>query len=90
MIKKQVHITRIKREVRIMRLLTHPNIAKLYDVTVNHTIKIKSLLILVVRKRKKILFFPWSMYQGVRRRYKIGYVIFLKGNCLIILLHRKD
>ncbi|KAJ3213925.1 hypothetical protein HDU67_002289 [Dinochytrium kinnereticum] len=31
-IKKPEHITRIKREVRIMRLLNHPNIVKLYDV----------------------------------------------------------
>ncbi|KAJ3120014.1 hypothetical protein HK098_004927, partial [Nowakowskiella sp. JEL0407] len=31
-IKKMVHITRIKREVYIMRLLNHPNIVKLYDV----------------------------------------------------------
>ncbi|KAJ3417071.1 Ral GTPase-activating protein subunit alpha-2 [Chytridiales sp. JEL 0842] len=32
-IKKPEHITRIKREVRIMRLLNHPNIVKLYDVS---------------------------------------------------------
>ncbi|KAJ3221361.1 MAP/microtubule affinity-regulating kinase 3 [Chytriomyces hyalinus] len=31
-IKKPEHITRIKREVRIMRLLNHPNIVKLFDV----------------------------------------------------------
>lgn len=30
---KQAHITRIKREVRIMRLLDHPHIAKLIDVS---------------------------------------------------------
>ncbi|KAI8813048.1 kinase-like domain-containing protein, partial [Cladochytrium replicatum] len=31
-VKKLVHITRIKREVYVMRLLHHPNIIKLYDV----------------------------------------------------------
>lgn len=31
-IKKQANVTRIKREVRLMRLLNHPNIARLYDV----------------------------------------------------------
>ncbi|KAI9342559.1 kinase-like domain-containing protein [Obelidium mucronatum] len=31
-IKKPEHVTRIKREVRILRLLNHPNIVKLYDV----------------------------------------------------------
>ncbi|KAI8813953.1 kinase-like domain-containing protein, partial [Cladochytrium replicatum] len=31
-VKKLVHITRIKREVYVMRLLHHPNITKLYDV----------------------------------------------------------
>ncbi|KAJ3111470.1 MAP/microtubule affinity-regulating kinase 3 [Phlyctochytrium bullatum] len=31
-IKKPEHITRIKREVRIMRLLNHPSIVKLFDV----------------------------------------------------------
>lgn len=32
-IKKASHITRLKREVRIMRLLHHPNIVKLHEVT---------------------------------------------------------
>ncbi|KAJ3265561.1 hypothetical protein HK104_006278, partial [Borealophlyctis nickersoniae] len=32
-LKKSSHITRLKREVRIMRLLHHPHIARLYDVT---------------------------------------------------------
>ncbi|KAJ3331547.1 MAP/microtubule affinity-regulating kinase 3 [Blyttiomyces sp. JEL0837] len=31
-IKKPEHVTRIKREVRILRLLNHPHIVKLYDV----------------------------------------------------------
>ncbi|KAJ3031529.1 UNVERIFIED_CONTAM: hypothetical protein HDU68_003065 [Siphonaria sp. JEL0065] len=31
-IKKPEHVTRIKREVRILRLLNHPNIVKLHDV----------------------------------------------------------
>ncbi|KAJ3037877.1 hypothetical protein HK097_003346, partial [Rhizophlyctis rosea] len=31
-LKKASHITRLKREVRIMRLLHHPNITQLYDV----------------------------------------------------------
>ncbi|KAJ3040300.1 Map microtubule affinity-regulating kinase [Rhizophlyctis rosea] len=31
-LKKTSHITRLKREVRIMRLLHHPNITQLYDV----------------------------------------------------------
>ncbi|KAI8999194.1 kinase-like domain-containing protein [Gaertneriomyces semiglobifer] len=31
-LKKQSHITRLKREVRIMRLLHHPNITRLHDV----------------------------------------------------------
>ncbi|KAJ3194886.1 hypothetical protein HK101_001657 [Irineochytrium annulatum] len=35
-IKKPEHVTRIKREVRIMRLLNHPNIVKLYDVAGLH------------------------------------------------------
>ncbi|KAJ3181487.1 hypothetical protein HDU87_001096 [Geranomyces variabilis] len=31
-LKKTAHVTRLKREVRIMRLLHHPNITRLYDV----------------------------------------------------------
>ncbi|TPX71481.1 hypothetical protein SpCBS45565_g01165 [Spizellomyces sp. 'palustris'] len=31
-LKKTSHVTRLKREVRIMRLLHHPNITRLYDV----------------------------------------------------------
>lgn len=31
-IKKPVHVTRLKREVRLMKLLHHPHIVKLYEV----------------------------------------------------------